>query len=297
MTTEMRLPRYMGGLLGGFERLVRCSPATDRRSPSRLRGDLAVRAARRERRPRGRLLARQAAPELSHLEARPLLQDGRHHAGVEKDVDGEEALVGAETLRLADEATRPLRLRPEPDPLEVVARVTDVPELAVDQELAGIHVAVREHRPAEVPRVARDLVLVLARDLRDQIVADDPLRVDEIREREVVVAGERAGLVLALHVVRVRLVLLDVEELRERLLRAAAREEREDRVDVEVLPEPVVVLDQHVLVVLGDRRLHLDAEVLVVPLDLAERLVRLDRALEEAGKDADLVVQRPDAVE
>src|SRR5581483_9260790 len=177
MTTEMRLPRYMGGLLGGFERLVRCSPATDRRSPSRLRGDLAVRAARRERRPRGRLLARQAAPELSHLEARPLLQDGRHHAGVEKDVDGEEALVGAETLRLADEATRPLRLRPEPDPLEVVARV------------------------------ARDLVLVLARDLRDQIVADDPLRVDEIREREVVVAGERAGLVLALHVVRVRLVL------------------------------------------------------------------------------------------
>jgi hypothetical protein len=34
-----------------------------------------------------------------------------------------------------------------------------------------------------------------------------------------------------------------------------------------------------------------------VLLDVAERLVRLDRALEEAGEDADLVVQLADAVE
>ena len=48
---------------------------------------------------------------------------------------------------------------------------------------------------------------------------------------------------------------------------------------------------------LGDRRLHLDAEVLVVLLDVAQRLVGLDRALEEPGEDADLVVQLADAVE
>src|SRR6185436_97793 len=61
-----------------------------------------VRAAGGER-PALRLLARHAAPELSHLEARPLLQNGRHHHGIEQDVDREEALVRAEALRLADE--------------------------------------------------------------------------------------------------------------------------------------------------------------------------------------------------
>src|SRR5262249_56653080 len=80
------------------------------------------------------------APRLADLEARPLLQHGRHHARVEEDVDGEEALVRAEALRLADEAARRLGGLAEPDLLEVVARLPHVPELAVDQQLARIDV-------------------------------------------------------------------------------------------------------------------------------------------------------------
>src|SRR5205807_9725958 len=49
-------------------------------------------------------LAAELAPGLAELQARPLLQHRGHHARVEEDVDGEEALVGAEALRLADEA-------------------------------------------------------------------------------------------------------------------------------------------------------------------------------------------------
>src|SRR5439155_5731910 len=48
--------------------------------------------------------AAELAPGLAQLQARPLLQHRGHHARVEEDVDGEEALVGAEALRLADEA-------------------------------------------------------------------------------------------------------------------------------------------------------------------------------------------------
>src|SRR5438093_7271504 len=91
------------------------------------------------------------APRLAELEARPLLQDGGHHARVEEDVDGEEALVGAEALRLADEPPGRLGFAAEPDLPEVVAGVADVAELAVDQQLARVDVAVREHRAAEVP--------------------------------------------------------------------------------------------------------------------------------------------------
>src|SRR5579885_553757 len=283
ITTEMRLPRYMRpsspGLRVGGDRLARRGRAagSERRACRRAPGE--------------------PPPGAAQLEARPFLQHRRQHAGVEEDVDGEEALVGAEALRLADEPPRLLRRRAEPDAAEVVAALAHVAELAVDQQLARVHVAVGEHRAPEVPGVARNLVLVGAHDLRDEVVADDPLGVDEVGERERVVAGERPRLVLPLHVVGVGLVLLDVEELRERLLRAAPGEQRKDRVDVEVLAEPLVVLDEHVLVVLRDGGFHLHAAVLVVLLEVAQRLVGLHRPLEEAGKHADLVVQRPHPVE
>src|SRR5262245_46620278 len=213
ITTLMRFPRYM------------------RISFVLLRSVLARRgrglgAAPGERRHLG-LPPRQLAPVFSHLETGPLLQDGRHHARVEEDVHREEALVGAEALRLPDELPRRLRLLGEPDAREVVTMLAHVAELAVDEQLARVHVPIREQCAAEVPAVAGDLVRVLALDLRDQVVPHDPLRVDEVREGEMIVAAERARLVLPLHVVGVPLVLLDVEELRERLLRAAPREERE----------------------------------------------------------------------
>src|SRR4029079_14241032 len=107
-----------------------------------------------------------------------------------ENVDCEEALVGAETLRLPDEAPRRLRLVTEPDLLEVVARFPDVAELAVDEQLARIDVAVGEHRATEIPGVAGNLILVVARDLGDHVVPHDPLRIDEICEREVVVPAE-----------------------------------------------------------------------------------------------------------
>src|SRR5712692_4492699 len=186
MTTEMRVPRYMS-----FGSSVR------RRGLARAAGG--------ERRARG-LPAGEPAPGLAQLEARPFLQDGGHQAGVEEDVDGEEALVGAEALRLADEAARLLGLGAEPDLAEVVARVAYVAELAVDEQLAGVDVAVGEHGPAQVPGVARELVLVRAHHLGDQLVAHDALGVDEVGKREVVVAGEGPRLVLPLHVLGVLLV-------------------------------------------------------------------------------------------
>src|SRR5262245_49700363 len=158
------------------------------------RGVAGAGAAGGERGP-GRLLAGELAPRLADLEARPFLEHGRHHARVEEDVDGEEALVRAEALRFSDEPARRLGGLAEPDLPEVVPRLAHVAELAVDQELARVDVAVGEHRAAQVPGVAGNLILVLACDLRDQVVAHDPLRVDEVGEREVIVAGEGAALV------------------------------------------------------------------------------------------------------
>src|SRR5262249_49875176 len=152
MTTLIRFPRYMRS----FSLLWR-SALRDRR-----------RCAAGRERGACRLAAGEPSPRLPRLQARPLLQDGRHHAGVEQDVDGEEALVGAEAFRLADEAARLLRLLAEPDLAEIVTRFAHVPELAVDEQLARIDVAVGEHRAAEVPGVAGNLVLVRAHDLRDQ---------------------------------------------------------------------------------------------------------------------------------
>src|SRR4029453_5143932 len=88
MTTEMGLPRNMG---------------TPRVGPARPGGGARGPPARGRRRTLG-VVARDLAPRLAELEARPFLQDGRHHARIEEDVDGEEALVGAEELRFAVEA-------------------------------------------------------------------------------------------------------------------------------------------------------------------------------------------------
>src|SRR5581483_7910101 len=91
---------------------------------------LLARATRRRRPPRapGRCRRSRAPgeppPGAAQLEARPFLQHRRQHAGVEEDVDGEEALVGAEALRFADEPPRLFRLRAEPDAAEVVAALT-----------------------------------------------------------------------------------------------------------------------------------------------------------------------------
>src|SRR5262249_3947592 len=167
MTTEMRLPRNMRTPL-------ECPRSGVRRGGGR--GAAGAGAAGRQAGAR-RLLPGQFPPRLAELQHRRLLHDRRHHAGIEEDVDGEEALVGAEALRLANEATRLLGGLAEPDLLEVVPRLAHVAELAVDQQLARVDVAVGEHRAAEVPGVAGNLVLVLARDLRDQVVAHDALRV------------------------------------------------------------------------------------------------------------------------
>src|SRR4029453_13203445 len=167
MTTEMRLRRNMG---------------TPRVWPPRSGGGgrgTGAGSARGQRRTLG-LLARDLTPRLAELEARPFLQDGRHHARIEENVDGEEALVGAEALRLADEPARRLGRLAEPDLPEVVAPLAPVAALAVDGHLAGGKVPVGEFPPAEVPREAGNLVLVLTRDLGDQVVAHDALRVDEV---------------------------------------------------------------------------------------------------------------------
>src|SRR5262249_51929682 len=141
MTTEMRLPRNM-------RRPPREPSSGVRLGRSRGAG---AGAAGRDRGARGRPPG-ELAPRLADLEARPLLQHGRHHARVEEDVDGEEALVRAEALRLADEAARRLGGLAEPDLLEVVARLPHVPELAVDQQLASVDVAVSEPSLADTPR-------------------------------------------------------------------------------------------------------------------------------------------------
>src|SRR4029453_12505376 len=107
------------------------------------------------------------------------------------DVEGEEALVGAEALRVADELPGLVGLLAVPDLLEVVVDVADVAELAVDQELAREDVAVREHAGTERGGVARDLVGVRLGDLGDEAMAHDALRVDEVGERERVVPRER----------------------------------------------------------------------------------------------------------
>src|SRR5207248_7313150 len=159
MTTEMRLLRYMVPPCG------RGASAGD----GRARGLDGLRArAGRDRGPG--LLAGDPPPGLAELQARPLLQYRGHHAGVEQDVDREEALVGAEALRLADEAARRLRLAAEPDLPEVVAGVAHVAELAVDEQIAGIDVTVGEHRPAQDPGVAGNLVLVRPHDHGNHLV-------------------------------------------------------------------------------------------------------------------------------
>ena len=241
--------------------------------------------------------AHQPAPITAGFQDRPFLEDGQQHPGIEEDVDGEETFVGAEALRVADERPRLIRFLAEPDLLEIVPHVADVPEPMVREQLARIGVAVGEQAGPEIPGVARGLVLVGPHDLRDELVADDPLRVDDVGHRECVVTLERAALVVPLHELGVLLVLRDVEELRRGLLGLAARQEREHGVDFEVLAEPVIVLDQLIIVVARDRGLDLHAEVLVALLDLAEGLVRRDRLVEEPGEDAEIVVVLADAVE
>src|SRR5688572_7891596 len=158
ITTLMRSPRYMRSSSSGF-----------------------VGAAAGGERGNGwLLLPRQPPPRLPRLQTPPLLQYRGQHPRIEENVDREEALVRAEALGLPDEPPRRRRLRPEPDPPEVVPRVPHVPELLVDQELARVHVPVREHRAPQVPRVAGDLVLVVPHDLRDQIVPHDPFGIDEV---------------------------------------------------------------------------------------------------------------------
>src|SRR5262249_14186166 len=109
MTTEMRLPRNIGSPPAEIASRLR------RSGVGRGRGRCAASRSTAGERGARRLPPRQLPPRLPHLQARPLLQDGRHHARIEQDVDGEEALVGAEALRLPDEAPRRLGGLAEPD--------------------------------------------------------------------------------------------------------------------------------------------------------------------------------------
>src|SRR5882724_3018534 len=283
ITTEMRLPRYIGGLQSVPARR-RCRGWVDaacRRAPRRVRPrgarphdtlELSLAAGRRlrhavrvhgavrdllvvrldcrvhaavprtgESRGRG-LRACELAQRAAHLETPPLLQDLRHHPRVEEDVDGEEAFVGAEALGVADETPRLVRLLAVPDLLEIVAGLAHVTELTVDEKLAGVEVTVREHAGAEAAGIARDLVRVGLGDLRDQPVPHDTLGIDDVGDGERVVARERAAFHVLLDHLGVLLVALHVEELRDRFLGAATREQREHVFNLQLAAKVLVVL-------------------------------------------------------
>ena len=140
--------------------------------------------------------------------------------------------------------------------------IADIAENFFFEQFAGEHVAVGIHGTAQRSGIAGNDVAALFGHLGDELRADDALGVDEIAERQFVIAGELARTVVVFQpivefavIVHVELIGFGVNRrgvLGTRVLGTAAEEKRKDCIDADVGLEVVVNLIQFFVIVGAD---------------------------------------------
>ncbi len=158
-------------------------------------------------------------------------------------------------------------------------------------QLAGQYLSLAEHRRPQRAPIAWYLEAILAHGLGDDSRANDPFGVEHIGEGHLVIAAEDQVLVICLQDAVELLVLGDVKTQSSGVPRLPPRQEGENRIDPNAPLQIVIQLQQLMLIEGRYRHLDAGAELGIVSLQLAQLLIGLNGAIEQARDAADFVVQ------